>query len=440
MIFLCDNTVGGDIMAVELDKKTGKWFYYGRYPKSHLKAGKQYKRRGFSSAKKAQKAEKEFRDGFSDISTEIADMTFEELTEHYLEHASHIVKESTVNTNRAEYRVINKRLGHLKLNQLSYQVLQDYMYSIKDDYVDGTLVNYHSSIQKAIKFAIRKGWMNINHMQYVEIPKKTLDVVQDEILYWTPHQFDLFINCVDDLKFKTIFIVLFYMGIRVGEIAALSPASLDFENYVMKIYCQYNFKTHKRTTPKTKNSYRNITMPLVVVNQLKEYIERLKTFNVYDPHSKELYIFGLQHPLYSYAINRKLKEYIEIANKLNEDKIPIITPHGLRHSHASYLINNMKDKYSIYDIAKRLGHTVPSLLRTYAHWFDGADRKLVEVIDNNTNNKKLLEQPKNVEIEQTSDNKNSYIEELKELKELLDIGVITSEEFNLKKRAILKID
>ena len=99
----------------------------------------------------------------------------------------------------------------------------------------------------------------------------------------------------------------------------------------------------------------------------------------------------------------------------------------------------MKDNYSIYDIAKRLGHTVPTLLKTYAHWFNGADRKLVDMINDNTIKEKPLECSKNAEIEQISNSKDNYIEELKGLKELLDIGIITLEEFNLKKKQLLNI-
>lgn len=426
-------------MAVELDNKTGKWFFYGKYPKTHPKAGKQYKKRGFSSAKKAQKAEKEFRDGISDISTEIADMTFKELTDHYLEYASRKIKESSVMLDRSRFNTINKKLGDIKLNQLNYSIIQDYFDSIKDEYVETTIKNMHSAIQKTFKFAIRKGWMKTNHMQQVEMPKHSLDEVKEDILFWTPHQFELFIKNVDDLKYKTLFIVMFYMGLRIGEALGLSPSSVDFEKSVLKIKCQYNPKTRKRTSPKSGNSIRTITMPIVVIEQLKEYIERIKAFNTYDEYSSELYLFGLERPFDVNTIRKWLKIYIDLSNEINEEKIPVITTRGFRHSHASYLINNMKDDYSIYDIAKRLGHTVPTLLKTYAHWFNGADRKLVDMINNNTIKEKPLERSKNAEIEQASNNESSYIEELKGLKELMDIGIITLEEFNLKKKLLLGI-
>ncbi len=105
-----------------------------------------------------------------------------------------------------------------------------------------------------------------------------------------------------------------------------------------------------------------------------------------------------------------------------------ITVHEFRHSHASYLINNMSDKFTVYDIAKRLGDTVETVLETYAHQFKNADRKLSDFInqDNAQENKPI----------QSSDKKYS---ELIELKQLLDMGVITQSDFDVKKKDILGI-
>ena len=83
----------------------------------------------------------------------------------------------------------------------------------------------------------------------------------------------------------------------------------------------------------------------------------------------------------------------------------------------------MRDRYSVYDVAKRLGDTVDTVLDTYAHWFRDADRKLVESIDNQTG----------INERQTD------FSQLIELKKLLDIGVITSADYDAKKRQVLGI-
>ena len=85
--------------------------------------------------------------------------------------------------------------------------------------------------------------------------------------------------------------------------------------------------------------------------------------------------------------------------------LPDIRIHDLRHSHASYLINNMSDQFTVYDIAKRIGDTVDTVLNTYAHWFKDADRKVVNTID------------QQITTSDNSGSSSSYLDELKQLKE-----------------------
>ena len=89
----------------------------------------------------------------------------------------------------------------------------------------------------------------------------------------------------------------------------------------------------------------------------------------------------------------------------------------------------MSDKFTDFDVAKRLGDTVATLHDTYAHWFKQADRAIIEVMDG-----------KATEMEKSSTApKTSKYDELKELKELLDLDIITSEEFQIKKKQLLGI-
>lgn len=95
----------------------------------------------------------------------------------------------------------------------------------------------------------------------------------------------------------------------------------------------------------------------------------------------------------------------------------------------SYLINNKADQYSDYEIAQRLGDTVETIRKTYAHLFKDADRKIIEFMNKDTSKDETMPvQPK-----------TSKYDELKELKELLDIGIITNEEFTAKKKQLLGI-
>ncbi|MEE0830114.1 MAG: hypothetical protein UIM26_01475 [Longicatena sp.] len=77
-------------------------------------------------------------------------------------------------------------------------------------------------------------------------------------------------------------------------------------------------------------------------------------------------------------------------------------------------------------MAKRLGDTVATLHDTYAHWFKQADKNIVDMMN---------EQQTTNKSQQTT---NKY-EELKQLKELLDLDIITQNELNIKKKELLGI-
>ena len=97
---------------------------------------------------------------------------------------------------------------------------------------------------------------------------------------------------------------------------------------------------------------------------------------------------------------------------------------SLRDVHRYYIcLLYTSDQYSVYDVAKRLGDTVDTVLDTYAHWFKDADKKLVESIDNQTG----------------TNERQTDFSQLIELKKLLDMGVITSADYDAKKRQILGI-
>lgn len=100
------------------------------------------------------------------------------------------------------------------------------------------------------------------------------------------------------------------------------------------------------------------------------------------------------------------------------------------HSHASYLINNMgKYDFTDFDISKRLGHTVDMLHQTYAHQFKGMDKRIVDQIQSDYLSNETLHQQSQI----------SPYDELKQLKELLDLGILTEDEFVAKKKQLLGI-
>ena len=198
------------------------------------------------------------------------------------------------------------------------------------------------------------------------------------MLFWTLEEFEQFDNVIDDLEYKTLFNFLYWTGCRRGEALALNLNDFTSGFKTVKIRKTINQKIkgqpYEITTPKTPGSNRNIPLPeqlISLIQRLYEYSKEIEGFN------NNCFVFGLEKPLSDTTIERKKNEYCKIAN------VKQIRIHDFRHSHASYLINNMpNDQNLILAISKRLGHSSPTItLQVYAHMMPNDDDKLLNIMN-----------------------------------------------------------
>ena len=73
------------------------------------------------------------------------------------------------------------------------------------------------------------------------------------------------------------FQILYWCGLRVGELLALTPQDIDFDNKVIRITKSYQRLEGKDviTDPKTPKSKRNVSMPDFLCDELKDYISEI---------------------------------------------------------------------------------------------------------------------------------------------------------------------
>jgi len=106
---------------------------------------------------------------------------------------------------------------------------------------------------------------------------KNFRLKNDELKFWAPKEFDIFINLVDDQQYYTLFNFLYHTGCRKGEALAMTWKDIDFKNDVVRIYKSVTTKIkgspYAITSPKTKNSIRNIPMFFIIIekNQARSY-------------------------------------------------------------------------------------------------------------------------------------------------------------------------
>lgn len=362
-------------MSVKKDEKTGKWMFYGAYPKGHPKYGKQYKKRGFEKRRDALLAEEQFLDQSLNFKQYI---TVSQLTEEFLEYKIKRIKDSSLHDYNYLSRKISVPFKDTKINELNKNILQSFFDELDLKYSKRYVAKIYYFFSNMMKFAIKKEYISFNALTQVDLDARKNEE-KKEMLFWELDEFEKFISCVDNPLFKTCFSFLYYMGCRRGEMMALKWTDINFKDNTVRIDKTYSVKIRKITSPKTENSKRIITMPKVLVDLLLAWKRRVETYQTYDPNG---YVFGHGNmPLTQSTLDRAFKKYIALANEEYNNEIPVIRIHDLRHSHASFLINNMSAGFTDFDIAKRLGDSVSTLHKTYAHWFKSGDSGIVDFMN-----------------------------------------------------------
>ena len=186
-----------------------------------------------------------------------------------------------------------------------------------------------------------------------------------KINFWTPEEYARFADAVsDNPEYFMIFEILYYTGMRVGELLALTLNDIDFKNNQIRIN-----KTFYRLTgedsinpPKTETSNRIIDIPEFLTDEIRDYVSKL-----YKP-DPEARLF------------HKQLQYIRavLRDRTKKAGLKEIRVHDLRHSHASTLIHLGANPVLV---AERLGHESPSItMNTYAHLFPKAQSDIVRKI------------------------------------------------------------
>lgn len=161
------------------------------------------------------------------------------------------------------------------------------------------------------------------------------------------------------------FDILFWTGCREGEMLALLPKDLTDDDQ-LRIYKTYHRKKGQDIFGPTKNSKkggnRNVPIPHWLAEEFRTYCSRLYGLT---PDDRVFYMTCT-------ALNKELTRCTQLTY------LPDIRVHDLRHSHVSLCIEL---GYSIVLVAKRIGDTVPVVMRTYAHLYPNKQQELVSKLE-----------------------------------------------------------
>lgn len=347
-------------MTVTKNNK-GLWdiqFYYKDYRGKNVKKHK----RNFKTKKEAIGwAEK-----FIVQQSRNLDMDFHSFWQLYREDMKERLRENTVRTK--DYIIELKILpyfGEKKMADITAADIRHWQNSLmKQGYAQTYLKTIHNQLSAVFNYAVR----------YYDLPKNPCTQAgsigkgkAEEMKFWTQEEFETFIECVKDKPVSYYaFLVLYWTGIRLGELLALSLADFNAEERTLSVTKSYQRINGKDviTEPKTAKSKRVITLPDFLVKELEEYVGRL---------------YGMMADDRLFSITKSYLEK-EMSRGVRLSGVKKIRLHDLHHSHVSLLISKLGAQPNL--VAERLGHEkIQTTLSTYSHLYPNQSRDLADQLN-----------------------------------------------------------
>ncbi len=354
-------------------------------------------------------------------------ITLKEFTDRWLlEYAPQNLEAGTKEKYKDELDVkILPALGHLKLTELRPHTLNAFFVGMTKDgarkdgkpggYSKGTITKTRNVLSSVLRTATE--WEIISGNPLEKVRYQAEDTA-DKIEFFTPEQAATFLEYIEkpytvktkghkriddtgkeytvggyeskkDLpeQIKVLFNLAIYGGLRKGELLALEWTDIDFKADTISVNKAVTVVSGKQTTkvPKTKKSRRTVTIPHFLTLRLQALKrERLKyRLSIGDYWQGAEWVFiqtnGKQMSYstpYS-AFQDTIARYN--AGRPEDQQLPAIPFHGLRHTSATLLIANKQD---VRTVSSRLGHAQASTtMNIYAHSFQELDRKAVDTLE-----------------------------------------------------------
>ncbi|AOM78133.1 tyrosine-type recombinase/integrase [Pedobacter steynii] len=237
----------------------------------------------------------------------------------------------------------------LPLTEAGHVHVRNFMVSLLEDHVSENSVGRKlSTLRSFYKYLSREGLVALNPMALVKAPKipKRLPVfVDDQKLDVLLDSGDFFDDTFPSVRDKLVIETLFGTGMRLAELLSLKEADVDFYGATVRVLGK-------------RNKERIIPISKVLGDQVKAYLE-LKTLQNFDNKTGPLIVTGKGAPAYPKLIYRIVTSYL--TNISTQDKK---SPHVLRHSYATSLLNRGADLNAIKEL---LGHSSLAATQVYTH-------------------------------------------------------------------------
>ena len=295
--------------------------------------------------------------------------TKHELFHEYYDRWIHIYKEGAIrNVTMDKYKMtqlwLKRLIPTLEICQLTRTTYQQLLNDYAEVHEKQTTMDFHHQLKAAILDAIDEGWIKRDPTRKAIIKGKHARNKKQKFL----NQFEVH-KLLSDLTLGTtldwdwLIYLIAKTGMRFSEALGLTPKDFDFMHQTISINKTWDYKNNMGFLP-TKNftSNRKIQIDWQTVIQFTELLRGL-------PEGEPIFVHG---KVWNSTPNKRLERHCIHCG------IPIITIHGLRHTHASLLLFS---GVSIASVARRLGHaSMTTTQKTYLHIIAELENKDIDLV------------------------------------------------------------
>ena len=276
------------------------------------------------------------------------------------------IRKVTLNKYKMTLQWIKKLIPNIKVCEMTRNVYQKLLNDYAEVHEKQTTMDFHHQLKGAIMDALDDGLIEHDPTRKAIIKGKVSRSKKPKFLsQFELHSLLASLELGSSINSDWLIQLIAKTGLRFSEAIALTPKDFDFAHQLLSIEKTWDYKGEGGFLPtKNKSSVRKIQIDWQTIVQFSELIKNL-------PEDKPIFVKeGVK--LYNSTINDRLARKCKLAN------VPVISIHGLRHTHASLLLFA---GVSIASVARRLGHaSMNTTQKTYLHIIQELENKDVDIV------------------------------------------------------------
>ena len=274
------------------------------------------------------------------------------------------IRKVTLDKYKMTLRWLRKLIPDLKIKDLTRISYQELLNNYALEHERQTTMDFHHQLKGSILDAVDEGLLDRDPTRKAIIKGKTPSVKKVKFI----NQFELHtlldtLELKNEISWEWMILLIAKTGLRFSEALALTPADFNFSRQSISVSKTWDYKGEGGFLPtKNQSSIRKVQIDWQTVIQFSQLIKDLQA-------DQPIFVKG---KVYNSTVNGVLERYCKKA------EVPVISIHGLRHTHASLLLFA---GVSIASVARRLGHSsMNTTQKTYLHIIQELENRDVDLV------------------------------------------------------------